>query len=205
VAPHKAAPIESEETDMKTVVPVLALTIALGSTVFAQEKAQPTPPQDKPAAAARSSDSNRVNVPLKVQIVLARFKGDKKIGSLPYTLSLTSNGRTNLRMGVEVPVTSQGGGYNYRSIGTNIDCIARAATGDSYELNITVEDSSVHLDTKPAEPGNTAVAHDAPAFRTFKSVFTVVIRDGQTGQYTSAVDPISGEVMKIDVTLNVVK
>ena len=189
---------------MKTVVPVLAFTIALGSTAFAQEKAQPTPPQERPTASARS-ESQRNNVPLKVQIVLARFKGDKKIGSLPYTLSLTSNGRTNLRMGVDVPITSQGGGYNYRSVGTNIDCIARPGGADAYELNITVEDSSIHLDTKPAEPGNAAVAHDAPAFRTFKSVFSVVIRDGQTGQYTSAVDPISGEVMKIDVTLNVVK
>jgi hypothetical protein len=32
-----------------------------------------------------------------------------------------------------------------------------------------------------------------------------VLRDGQSGQFTSAVDPISGEVLKIDVTLNVIK
>ena len=44
-----------------------------------------------------------------------------------------------------------------------------------------------------------------PAFRSFKSNFTVLLRDGQTTQYTSAVDPVSGEVMKIDVTLNVIK
>jgi hypothetical protein len=33
----------------------------------------------------------------------------------------------------------------------------------------------------------------------------MVLRDGQTAQSTSATDPISGEVLKIDVTLNVVK
>lgn len=189
---------------MKTVVPVLAFMIALGTTAFAQEKPQPAPAQEKPSATSTRPAEGRA-VPIKVQIVLARFRGEKKIGSLPYTLSLTARGRTNLRMGVDVPITSQGGGYNYRSVGTNIDCIANPAGSDAYELNITVEDSSVHLETKPADSGNAAVARDAPAFRTFKSNFTVVIRNGQTGQYTSAVDPISGEVMKIDVTLNVVK
>ena len=44
-----------------------------------------------------------------------------------------------------------------------------------------------------------------PAFRSFKSNFTVVLRDAQTTQYASAVDPVSGEVMKIDITLNVIK
>jgi hypothetical protein len=32
-----------------------------------------------------------------------------------------------------------------------------------------------------------------------------MLRDGQSTQYTAATDPVSGEVLKIDVTLTVVK
>jgi hypothetical protein len=187
---------------MRIVAPILAFLIAIGGAAVAQEKPQTAPPQEKaPAAAARAQETPRGIVPLKVQIVLLRFRDDKKLASLPYTLSLTANGRTNLRMGIDVPLAKDQG-FSYRSVGTNIDCIADFAPGDAYKLNITVEDSSIHLDTKSATP---AVAQDIPAFRTFKSNFSLLLRDGQSGQYTSAVDPISGEVMKIDVTLNVLK
>jgi hypothetical protein len=44
-----------------------------------------------------------------------------------------------------------------------------------------------------------------PMFRSFNSSFQALLRDGQTTQYVSATDPVSGEVMKIDVTLNLLK
>jgi hypothetical protein len=189
---------------MKTVVYAVAFIIATSIAASAQEKAQTAPAQEKtPTLAVRPPE--RPTVPLRVQIVLSRLKGEKKIASLPYTLSLTSNDRTNLRMGIDVPVQTGGVGHAYRSVGTNIDCIANVATGDAYKLNITVEDSSIHLEPKGTESPATGVAQDVPAFRTFKSSFGIVLRDGQSGQFTSAVDPISGEVLKIDVTLNVVK
>jgi hypothetical protein len=72
-----------------------------------------------------------------------------------------------------------------------------------FQLTVTVSDSSVALDTqkRPA----TGVVPDIPSFRSFNSSFTALLRDGQTVQYTSATDPVTGEVMKIDVTLNVMK
>ena len=192
---------------MRTVAPVLALIIAVGSTTFAQDKPQPASPQEKASTTtARVPEAPRPIVPLRVQIVLSRFKADKKIASFPYTLSLTSIDRTNLRMGIDVPITSAPmPGHSYRSVGTNIDCIPGPAPGDAYKLNITVEDSSVHFDTKTTDSSKTTDAQNIPAFRTFKSSFALVLRDGQSGQFTSAVDPISGEVLKIDVTLNVIK
>jgi hypothetical protein len=44
-----------------------------------------------------------------------------------------------------------------------------------------------------------------PVFRSFRSTNTLVLRDGQTRQFTAATDRVSGEVVRIDVTLNVVK
>jgi hypothetical protein len=189
---------------MKRAVYALAFILVMNNPALAQEKPQPTPPPEK-APAIAIGPPGRVSIPLRVQIVLSRMKGEKKIASLPYTLSLTSNDRTNLRMGIDVPVQTGGVGHAYRSVGTNIDCIANPASGDAFKLNITVEDSSIHLETKGSESPTTAVAQDVPAFRTFKSSFGIVLRDGQSGQFTSAVDPISGEVLKIDVTLNVLK
>jgi hypothetical protein len=94
--------------------------------------------------------------------------------------------------------------YSYRNVGTNIDCLATALGGGIFRLTITVEDSSIHLD--PAQkPAAAQVATDIPSFRSFNSSFTILLKDGQTTQYTSATDPVSGEVMRIDVTLNVMK
>jgi hypothetical protein len=44
-----------------------------------------------------------------------------------------------------------------------------------------------------------------PAFRAFNATFSMLLRDGQTMQYASATDSVSGEVVKIDVSLNVLK
>lgn len=195
---------------MRIIPVVLACAIAAGSAAVAELRAQAPAPEKTPDASAAPSQQPRALVPLKVQIVLTRFRGEKKIGSLPYSFAVTANeprGKTSLRMGVQVPVKTGASTFNYREVGTNIDCTANSEAGDSYRLNLVVEDSSIHLEgAKQGEPSNSAsTTSDAPAFRSFKVNFTIITRDGQTTQYTSAVDPFSGEVMKVDVTVNVVK
>jgi hypothetical protein len=60
-----------------------------------------------------------------------------------------------------------------------------------------------------AQPGWTVQpprqANGCRRLRNFNSSFTLLLRDGQTAQVSSATDPISGEVLKVVVTLNVVK
>ncbi len=186
--------------------------VALSATgASAQEK--PAQPPEKPPAAAAQPRESAGPVPLRVTVVLSRYQGDKRISSLPYILGVTANGRgTTLRMGVDVPVSTTVFGsdgkavptpsYNYRNVGTNIDCSAIVLAGGIFQLAVTVNDSSIHLDAAK-KPGG--IAMDVPAFRTFNSSFTILLRDGQAAQYTSATDPVSGEVMKIDLTLNVMK
>jgi hypothetical protein len=146
--------------------------------------------------------------PLKVQLVVARYAGDKKVSSLPYVLWVTANDRmaTNLRMGVDVPVSttaSATGSFSYRNIGTSIDC--SATTADSgFNVVVTLSDSSIQFEPAAGSAPKPNLAN-APAFRTFTSKFSILLRDGQTAQYTSATDPLSGEVLKVDVTLNVLK
>lgn len=188
---------------MSTIIRVAALCLVLGSPVAAQA-------QEKPAAAPTPAPTGPP-VSVKVQLVLSRYEGDKKVSSMPYILQLTANeaATTNLRMGTDVPVASgQGIAFNYRPVGTNIDCRAETVGDGTYKLYVTVNDSSVRFPERekpdPAMPADTAVSA-APAFRSFTAKFVLLIRDGQTAQYTSATDPASGEVLKVDATLNVLK
>jgi hypothetical protein len=152
-------------------------------------------------------------VPLKVQLVVSRHAADKKISSLPYTLWVTANkpGTTSVRMGVQVPIvqttfgaqgaTAPSSSYSYKDIGTNIDCSATSQADGTFNLDIKLNDSSVSFDSK--DPAQTLKG--VPAFRSFTSNFSILLKDGQTAQYASATDPVSGETLKVDVTINVLK
>jgi hypothetical protein len=90
---------------------------------------------------------------------------------------------------------------NYRNVGTNIDCTARSVDDGRFRLELTVDDSSL-----AADETNPPFAKGIPQFRSFLiSGETAVLRDGQTSQLTSATEKVTGEVAKVDVTLNVVK
>ena len=44
-----------------------------------------------------------------------------------------------------------------------------------------------------------------PVFRSYQSTNTLVLKDGQSREFTAAADRVSGEVIRIGVTLRVVK
>jgi hypothetical protein len=183
---------------IRAMTTALAMVCALAVTFSAA--AQPAPP---PSAAQQS---------LKVQVVLSRYQGEKKISSLPYTLTVTTNApTTSLRMGAEVPVANvvfQGdkqapvSSFNYRSIGTSIDCSAVALDGGRYSLRLLIEDSSIYPDDS-ATGADKIGTH--PRFRSFKSDESVVLSDGQSAQYTTATDKVTSEVVKVDVTMSVLR
>ena len=191
---------------MKTVVPYLLVSMFAIAPAAADQSAAP------PAA-----QSAGTQIPLKVQLVVSRYAGEKKVSSTTYTLPVVANDndKTSLRMGVDVPVPQtvfSGGGpntsipqtsYNYKSVGTNIDCAARTIEGGWFKLDLAVSDTSVFITEKGAGAANALPG--IPAFRSFTSTFNVLVRDGQTAQHTAATDPVSGEVLRVDVTLNVLK
>jgi hypothetical protein len=166
-------------------------------------------------------------IPLKVQIVISRYDGEKKVSSLPYTLAVNANdgvvdrnghfapySNAQLRTGGSVPIPSiappkdspiQGamGPVTYKSIGTNIDCSANKLDDGRFRVHISIEDTSIYADGKTA-PG-VAKINDIPSFRTFQSSNAVILKDGQSMEFTVAADKISGDVTKVDVTIAVVK
>jgi len=151
-------------------------------------------------------------VPLKLQVVISRYEGEKKISSMPYTLSVNAGRKASLRMGTSVPIASTsftpnaaGGAavnpltsYNYRDIGTNIDCSTSALDDGRFFVELNIVDNAVD-----EQPRNNAVP--LPSLRNFQSNNSLVLKDGQTAQFTAAVDKLTGVVTKVDVGLIVVK
>jgi hypothetical protein len=183
--------------------------------VAAQDKPQPQPQTPAPTPAPSSAPRQ---TPLRVQLTLTRFQGEKKVSSVPYILGVLTNAqKTSLRMGVQVPVlttfvgnsgsslpTIPQSSYSYKDVGTNIDCQAQDVGNGLYNLVITIDDSTFQLD-RAASTDEKKLARDVPAFRSFRASFAMMLRDGQTMQYASATDPISGEVVKVDVMLSLAK
>jgi hypothetical protein len=172
----------------ETIVALLGLTL-LSAPARAQEKTEPPASRKNP-------------IPVKVQVVFARYAGDKKISSLPYALSLGAPGRpARLRMGIEVPV-SIGQGHEhiqYKNVGANLDCSVEALEDGRYRLDLTVEQSSIYA------PEGDKTNPEVPLFRSFNASFTEFLRDAQSASHVLAADPVSGEVLKLDVSFTVLK
>jgi type II secretory pathway component GspD/PulD (secretin) len=194
--------------DLKTLAFVLAFALASTAVVSTQEKEKiPTP-----AAAPKASTPAPMNVtPLKVQVVIARYQGEKKLSSMPYTLTLNANNHANLRMGARIPIVMlamtnmpkdapAGGPIQYQDVGTNIDCNSTVLDDGRYLLLVSVDDTSVY----PDEPQSGATK-GSPSFRSFRAANSMVLRNGETGQFTTATDKVTGETVKVDVTLTVLK
>jgi len=200
-----------------------------------KEKEKPAParsaspaPAASPAASApeaRPTRAESAGASLRVQVVITRYEGEKKVSSLPYSFIVVSGERraTQLRMGIEVPIpvttianASAGSpgipppttSIQYRNVGTSLDCTADVMSDGRYKLNISLDQASIYAapDRRPsaASAVQTAMA-DAPMFRSYRSTFNALMRDGQSTQFVAAADPVTGDVSKVDVTVNVVR
>ena len=92
---------------------------------------------------------------------------------------------------------------HYRDIGTNIDVLAATVDRTQFEVMLTVQDTSVYLATDAID--GVLKTGDLPVFRSFQMENSALLRDGQTTQFSAASDRVSGEVMRVEVTLTVVK
>lgn len=192
----------------------LVFAFALGSIALAHA-------QEKPAAPSAPRAAVTIT-PVKIQIVISRYQGEKKIGTMPYNLSINSRpdnapgqyvpSHASLRMGASIPVVMmamtnvpkdapQGGPIQYKDVGTNIDCDATVLEDGRFKVNITVDDASVY----PEEQPTSSATKGSPSFRSFRASDAMILKDGQTSQFTAATDKVNGETVKVDVTLTVVK
>jgi len=185
----------------KTVLAVLLAGLVFGAPALrAQDKKPEVPVQV---------------TPLRVQVVFTEYDGEKKIGSLPYTLLINADDKgaqAALRMGLRVPIDIGAGSgtkqVQYMDVGTNMDGRADKTDDGKFNLKLNVERSSLYAPgatEKPATFAGNAIIQGQPVVQQFRSQVNLLIRDGQTVQSTVASDPVNGHVTKVDVTLNVIK
>jgi hypothetical protein len=209
----------------------LATAVALAAFAVAGRAQEPPKPEAAPKPDATKASDERASEravlagpTVRIGLVIARYQGDKKVASLPYTLVVGAGGpRTRMRMGVDTPIPvasfapSEPGAsklptsYQYKTVGTNVDCAVweRRRLSESgqpetlYRVSLGVENSSVFSgpDARAAGGGVEGV----PLFRRFETAIEVGLHDGQTLQTIASTDPVTGEVVKIDVTLNLVR
>ena len=197
---------------------VLAIAITSAPAVLSAGGAPQAPAAAKPPELA--------TVPVRVDVTLSRYQGDKKTSSLPFSLYASAGpqmrSQVSMRMGIDVPIgtvtsnesrTTPNGqatrttGTNsttteYRNVGTNIDSYVIRTDDTHYSVYVSVNDSSIYTADGDAK---TLKGADSSAFRTFSTSNTVVLRDGQTLLFGTGTDKVSGEVLKIEVTLTVIK
>jgi hypothetical protein len=196
------------------VVAVMVLISNRPMTAAAQASPQ--------SGVARRPDSAQ-NIPLQVQVVISRYQGEKRIGSLPYVLSFRTGGggpargqAGMLRLGARVPIRTQivtpaadgkpsttANSVSYEQVGTNIDCNAMALEDGRFEVTVSINESSVVTDAQDLR--NTPGMDNYPVFRSYQSTNSMFMKDGETTQFTAATERSSGEVIRIEVKLTVVK
>jgi len=181
----------------------LVMTLILMTLASSGAAAQP---------ATTAANSKAVVTALMVEVTIARYQGEKRLSSLPYTVGVAPDGdRATLRIGGSVPIPAASpvadgktppASFSYRSIGTNIDVIAKPVEDGRYRLVITVEETSVYAPDGTTK--NVLFVTGAPSFRSLQSSNAVTLRNGQSVEYTVATDRISGETARISVKLTVV-
>lgn len=177
--------------------------------------------QDKPKAEEKPR-SEAPSTPAKVLIVFTEYDGDKKVKSLPYTLYINAPDApelgpgtwARLRIGSRVPVYTSASTENttYIDVGTNIDARAAHTGGGRFLLYLNLDRSWVDGDatlammkSDSAPPDGPAGRFRKPVIRQFKSELDLKIREGQVVESTMATDPFSGKVLKVEVSVSVVK
>jgi hypothetical protein len=181
-------------------MPMVALAVLLaGGSASAQEVQEKAQKQPKPVT------------PLRLQVVFSRYQGEKKVGSVYYVLPVNADdgGVYRVHMGFQVPLRYESkesyGNVVFKDVGNSVGCRAETADDARFKFNCNFEQSSLQA-TNGEPPGMATNAPPLPpVLRDFRSESSFFLRDGQTSQLTVATDPVSGDVVKVDVTLNVVK
>lgn len=206
---------------------VAAMLLLAGTRAAALAQSSAPQPEKRPVTMT----------PAKVDVVISRHQGEKKVSSLPFAMWVTmsntgGNASQSVRVGVDLPIgattvttgesnntgpratptgattTSQATTKTeFRYVGTQIDCSARAGSSPAEEgrfwIFVSVSDSSVY--TGDADPKAPLKMTDPMAFRSFTMNNSMLMRDGQTLQFATATDKVTGETIRVDVTLTLVK
>jgi len=198
----------------KTVVSLAVLLFGVLSSLCSA--------QDKPKAENGQKTEVRTT-PVKVQVVFTEFEGDKKVKSLPYILYVNAPDVSELkpcwvklRVGSRVPIYTGGNGntgsMTYLDVGTNIDARSAYFSDGRLLLQMKIERSWVEGGAPvPVAKSDGSASETSsgrfqePIIGQFVSELDLKLREAQSVESTMATDPLSGKVLKIDVSFTIAK
>lgn len=152
--------------------------------------------------------SPAIGPPVQLQVVISRIRGEKKVASMPYVMSVKPNERfgAQVRVGSQIPVSTTVEGKPttvFRDIGTSMDAQVTLLQDGRYVVTLNIEETAVYGDTQ--EPFKLPIAPTLPVLRHYRSSNTQHMSVGQTSQFGVGTDPMTGDSVRVDVTLNVTK
>lgn len=156
----------------------------VGAALLAGAITAPALPQ------AASPQARPAPLPVKIQVVVTKDDGDKKVSS-PYSLFTSSSGETaSLRIGTEVPISTTGADGQTRTRleqnGMQIDCSVTATADGRFSLKLNLNRRFVSPDGQ---------------IRIFTLTNTSTVRDGESIKHTGSDD--GGDAYTVDVVLSV--
>jgi hypothetical protein len=177
---------------------LVAALLLVAVSVHGQENSKPTEEQ---------------RTPLKITIVLHEFNGNQEIASLPYEVAISAAGqkggdtRGSTRVGTRIPVMTEKGNFTYVDIGTNFDCHVSTVGEGRYRVESNLDRSSVSVpDAKDIKARNIpADSPENPRINSLRLSFDVILRDGESQEASTATDPLTGHLWKVEIRLKVVK
>ena len=189
---------------MKRSMLFTILTVCLLALPFpakGQEKGNAAKEESKTAPAVT------VGAQVKMQVTVAEYEKDKKTESLPYTLIIDANHFGKLRVGSRVPIATGQNQFQYVDVGTNIDCTVLPAQDGKFQVRLQFERSFVEGTTVIGveKSEGSEKASRQPIIHQDKFDDTFAMHDGQTLDASVAADPVSGKLVKLEVTLTILK
>ena len=170
---------------MRTWTWMSSILIGLGMTTLAEE----------------SKDAKPAGPRLRVRFVETRQHGDKTISSRPCVLTLHADEKpTKVFAGRQVSLTTSdkvAPTVLFKNAGVEAQVSAQSLGDGRYRLDARFEDASV----LPPSASATSANHENPILQTLKGESKVTLREGETVPFASAVDPISGDLVRVDVAL----
>ena len=148
--------------------------------------------------------------PVQLQVVIARYRSEKKVAEMPYMLSVKTTGDQprggQLRIGSQIPISTTVDGKPtviFRDIGMGIDAQASVLEDGRYAVSLNIDETAVYAASQ--EPFKLQVVAPAPVLRLYRASNTMFMKEGQTSQFTAGTDPMTGDTVRVDVTLTVPK
>jgi Flp pilus assembly secretin CpaC len=178
----------------RTCVWILAASTAVGTSTMAQESKDA-----KPAGVEENAGPN-----LRVRFLETRQKGEKTTTGKPSILLLTTGDEAaRVFVGTQVALRTSDQGTPtviFKNAGVSAEVSAQALPDGRYRLAASFEESSMLAGSGGDAPSSNG---GNPILQVVKGRSVVILREGETVPFASAVDPVTGEVVRVELAIDV--